>query len=267
MFSPLLQKLHMASSPSPERLCTTELGHLLDAFYVPTPLQPVVTSTTVGPVWTSQLLSPGECRRLVAATEQLGYGRTDYDQAYRGNLRLQCDDASLARALKPRVLGLLPLDFVLPWRASGESRSREGCDLDPPADATLRALHDAAEGATVWSMAPCGLNPRVRFSKYEPGARFARHVDSWYEDSSGDISMLTVNIYLNDDASLTDPALPAAATRLHTPPAGHVDIVPRAGLALIFQQAPMADLVHEGLAVQRGHKYLMRLDAMFRRVQ
>merc|ERR1712222_30770 len=39
------------------------------------------------------LLTRSECRRIIGETERLGYGRTSFPHMYRGNRRLQLDDA------------------------------------------------------------------------------------------------------------------------------------------------------------------------------
>jgi len=66
--------------------------------------------------------------------------------------------------------------------------------------------------------------------------------------------MLTLNIYLNNSA---------AATRFLAADDRVVRVEPRAGLALLFRQAPGADLLHCGEKVTDGLKYLMRCDVMF----
>ena len=43
-----------------------------------------------------QIFTNEECSRLIAASEQIGYGCTNYVKAYRGNLRLMTTDQSLA---------------------------------------------------------------------------------------------------------------------------------------------------------------------------
>lgn len=163
------------------------------------------------------LLSPQECERIIAATEALGYGKTLYDTAYRGNLRLMCDDRAMAAALWQRI---------------------------HPAMADVTVRHNDR----LWR--PVGLNPRFRYAKYPPGARFERHLDSFYEDVwTGARSFYTVNIYLN---------AVAGATRFDN---GYdCECVP--GAALLFMQAPVAQLWHEGLPAG-GVKYLMRTDVMF----
>ena len=44
------------------------------------------------------LLTRRECRDLIEETEGLGYGRTSFPHAYRGNTRVQADDVPGALA-------------------------------------------------------------------------------------------------------------------------------------------------------------------------
>jgi len=80
------------------------------------------------------LLTPGEAGALVTASEEEGYGCTNYPKHYRGNLRLINDDPKLAAALYSRILPAVPPEI------------RD--DVDP---------------SLVWR--PCGLNNRFRCSK------------------------------------------------------------------------------------------------------
>jgi hypothetical protein len=41
-------------------------------------------------------LSPEECQRIITATEEYGYGKTDFLKNYRGNTRLKCKDPDFA---------------------------------------------------------------------------------------------------------------------------------------------------------------------------
>jgi prolyl 4-hydroxylase len=98
---------------------------------------------------------------------------------------------------------------------------------------------------------PVGLNERFRCYLYDPGQRFAPHYDGAYRRDDGDASLLTFMVYLNDGFT-------GGATAFH-----HLglDVVPRRGLALLFQH----HLLHEGCAVETGHKYVLRTDVMYSR--
>lgn len=97
----------------------------------------------------------------------------------------------------------------------------------------------------------CGANERLRCYKYEPGQRFAPHYDGAFIRSDDERSFLTFMVYLNDDFE-----------------GGETDLIglreviqPRTGRALLFQHP----ILHEGRTVQRGVKYAVRSDIMYRR--
>jgi len=107
--------------------------------------------------------------------------------------------------------------------------------------------------------APTGLNSRFRFAKYYPGDRFSHHCDDcvvWNRDRR---SMYTLNLYLNDHKAATRIFLEQSLKGAHD----HYDCVPKAGSALVFQQLPTAQVLHEGRRVKTGLKYLMRSDIWF----
>lgn len=168
----------------------------------------------------------GECQALLAAAEKHGFGRTDYPKAYRGNLRLITTDESLAAAM---------------WRR-----------LRPFVPATLKCR------GKVWEA--CGLNECWRLSKYHPGDRFGRHCDANFQRTGAERSMLTVNIYMNDDFE-------GGSTRFF--PDGRssdadLAIQPRPGLCLLFRQPPEKEYYHDGEEVRSGLKYLFRSDVLYR---
>ena len=93
-----------------------------------------------------------------------------------------------------------------------------------------------------------GLNELFRFYKYEVGQQFKRHRDQSFIRDQFEASYFTFMIYLNDTY------LGGATTF------DKVVIQPKQGTALIFQH----DLEHEGTAVDKGIKYVLRTDIMFR---
>jgi hypothetical protein len=95
---------------------------------------------------------------------------------------------------------------------------------------------------------PVGLNERFRLYRYVPGQRFTWHADIPFRRSTGEISLLTFMIYLNEGYE-------GGATRFEA-----AKVVGAAGTALIFQHG----LVHEGAEVKHGLKYVLRSDVMFR---
>jgi predicted 2-oxoglutarate/Fe(II)-dependent dioxygenase YbiX len=95
-----------------------------------------------------------------------------------------------------------------------------------------------------------GANPRLRLYRYGPGERHGAHWDTEVELPDGRRSLLTLVIYLNDDFE---------GGRTDFPELG-VEIEPRAGRALLFQQR----VVHIAAEVTRGAKYVLRSDVLFR---
>ena len=93
---------------------------------------------------------------------------------------------------------------------------------------------------------PVGLPRDLRFYAYDPGQRFKMHKDGpWTED--GHTSQLTLLVYLNEDFD-------GGATDFRD-----FAVTPRTGDALLF----IHDTWHEGQAVTRGTKYVLRSDVMY----
>lgn len=107
------------------------------------------------------------------------------------------------------------------------------------------------------------LNERCRFLCYTPGQHFAPHYDACYERPQnhphcGDMSMVTVQVYLHDVPEKNGGATTFLPER-YSPQRG-LPCQPGAGCALIFTQ----DLYHEGSMVMDGLKYTLRTEAMYR---
>ncbi len=98
-----------------------------------------------------------------------------------------------------------------------------------------------------------GFNERFRYYRYDPGQRFAAHSDGYFQRENGERSHFTFLIYLNDDFE-------GGATRF-APSSGGQTIRPARGMVLVFQH----QLVHEGMPVLKGRKYVLRTDVMYRR--
>ncbi len=95
-----------------------------------------------------------------------------------------------------------------------------------------------------------GANERFRCYRYEPGQRFAPHFDGAFQRDAFERSELTFMVYLNEGFG-------GGTTSFHD---FEVDVVPKAGGALLFQHR----LLHEGCAVTSGVKYVLRSDIMYR---
>ena len=169
-------------------------------------------------IWTVRnFLSQEECDGLIAQAEAKGFepatinaqGRSRRDEDVRNNDRVILDDVALAASL---------------W-----TRAREHV---PPFLAGRQAV---------------GLNERFRFYRYAAGQQFKGHIDGSFLRPTGEQSLLTFMIYLNDGYRGGETAFQS------------VVVAPSCGLALIFAHA----LFHEGRAIVEGHKYVLRTDVMF----
>jgi predicted 2-oxoglutarate/Fe(II)-dependent dioxygenase YbiX len=95
-----------------------------------------------------------------------------------------------------------------------------------------------------------GLNERFRFYRYDPGEWFAPHRDGCFLRENGEQSLLTFMVYLNDGFEGGNTVFEK------------VSVTPTSGTALVFEH----QLLHEGAAVIRGRKYVLRSDVMYGRV-
>ncbi|KAK2748151.1 hypothetical protein FQN57_001276 [Myotisia sp. PD_48] len=119
-----------------------------------------------------------------------------------------------------------------------------------------------------------GLNPRMRFLKYQDQQYFKPHIDGPYVVPGSNRTkrtMFTLHLYLNE-ASPTNPLKGGATTFFSELPrywdqkdqakrkVKEMNVVPRTGRVLVFQHE---SLVHSGEDVAGGVKYTMRTDIMY----
>lgn len=186
----------------------------------PAARMPAAKSTELAPgiFVIESLLTHAECDTLIRGAENGGFeaapiqapGGPRVSEETRNNDRHVFDDLSLASDLFERSRHSLP-------SALGERRA-------------------------------VGLNERFRLYRYRPGQRFRWHADAPFRRDSGEISLLTYMIYLNDGYL-------GGATRFES-----VKVSGQAGMALVFKHG----LLHEGAEVTQGIKYALRSDVMFR---
>ncbi|MCA9708588.1 MAG: 2OG-Fe(II) oxygenase [Myxococcales bacterium] len=96
-----------------------------------------------------------------------------------------------------------------------------------------------------------GIKSRMRCYRYERGEHFGPHGDQSYAGGPGERSLLTLMVYLNDDFEGGRTAFLEPREQI---------IEPRRGRALLFQHM----VLHEGRAVTRGTKYVLRTDVFYR---
>src|ERR1043166_2406508 len=169
-----------------------------------------------------------DCDRLVTDLTKRGFAPTGefYPSGYRDNDRLVFDDLALAVAWFERLQPKLPGEFI---------------------DAT----------GMRWEL--CGLNSRFRACRYQDGQGFCIHRDGPHVPAEDTRSFLTVQLYLDDD-----PARVGGRTRFYADPGGEqlwAAIEPRRGTVIVFDHR----VWHDGEAVTRGVKHVLRTDVMYRR--
>ncbi|KAL8971871.1 MAG: hypothetical protein Q9183_000842 [Haloplaca sp. 2 TL-2023] len=114
-----------------------------------------------------------------------------------------------------------------------------------------------------WTYSLTRLNESMRFLRYLDGNYFRPHFDSNFSTEEGEeVSFITLHLYLNEPDE--DSQLRGGATTFHAMDwsGRQVDVVPRTGRVLLFQQR---GLLHSGADVTRGIKYTMRTDVMYKR--
>jgi len=106
-----------------------------------------------------------------------------------------------------------------------------------------------------------GLNERFRFYRYDPGQWFKPHPDGAFSRlERWEESLLTFMVYLNEEVE-------GGETRFYAGMENAVyglpcrSVRPKTGMALVFAHR----LWHEGAAVRRGRKYVLRTDVMYGR--
>lgn len=185
-----------------------------------------------------RVMTPGECRRLIAAAEAVGFthaGLAIGDDTYRvnlaarNNLRVVFDAPELAAGLWPRISG----------------------HLDP-----------RHEGAALR-----GLNSRLRVYRYEVGQRFAPHVDVRTALPQGE-TRFSVVFYLSEEFEggatrffeLKDKASRRGEGRgRRFNNRVRFAVRPEVGAAVVFDHL----LLHEGAEVTAGVKYAVRSDLIY----
>ncbi len=128
-------------------------------------------------------------------------------------------------------------------------------------------IDDPALAASLWERAKplvpadwlgwkaVGLNERFRYDRYGEGQHFAPHYDGCFARDNGERSHFSFIVYLND-------GFEGGETAFHQtrPP---LKVRPERGKALVFYHRQL----HEGMAVLKGRKYVLRTDLMFRQAE
>ncbi|HJZ54153.1 MAG TPA: 2OG-Fe(II) oxygenase [Gemmataceae bacterium] len=175
-------------------------------------------------------LSPAECEQYIAQSEAAGYG-----------------DAPI------NVFGGQVVDKGM------RNNDRVMID-DPKLAATLweRLQPFVPEARGSWRA--CGLNERFRFYRYDPGQRFHWHYDGYYERSPTEQSALTFMVYLNEGFGGGATEFDFRFVIGDRSGEWLVPVIPETGMALVFVHR----ILHQGAAVTKGRKYVLRSDVMYR---
>jgi len=185
--------------------------------------------TVPGEIWmVRNVLSKEECEALINEAEKIGFS-----------------DAPLSTYGGP----VMDKDVRNNTRVMIEDRSY--CDR------LFRRLRRFIPDRVHDSWSAVSLNERFRFYKYEPGQYFNKHYDGCFARSATERSFITCQVYLNDTFT-------GGATRFFDPrlPGGVYDAVPVQGSAIFFRHAGW---LHSGSEVERGTKYIIRTDVMYRK--
>jgi predicted 2-oxoglutarate/Fe(II)-dependent dioxygenase YbiX len=156
--------------------------------------------------------------------------------------------AALIRRAEDQGFELAPITTAKGFKVDLETRNNDRVIFDDVHLATLlwsRVRHAVPQILAVRQAV--GLNERFRLYRYAPGQRFSWHSDGVFRRASGEMSLLTFMIYLNDGYS-------GGETRFED-----TKVVGRAGMALLFHHG----MVHEGAEVTEGRKYALRSDVMY----
>ena len=177
----------------------------------------------------ADVFDAGACRELIARGEGLGFEAASVATAagaqmlthIRNNDRVTWEDAAFTADLWSRVRAYVPQEM---------------------------------NGFGV-----VGLNPRLRFYRYDVGQRFKRHQDGRVQTAEGWISRLSFLIYLNEEYTGGETKF---RDYTHTPDGrltNEIVVVPQTGMGLFFAH----ERKHEGAPLLSGRKYLLRTDVLY----
>jgi prolyl 4-hydroxylase len=144
-------------------------------------------------------------------------------------------------------------------RIDGPAEGPHGFRAEDGRDNARAAIEDVSIAALLWErlaqriepaegVRALGINERLRFYRYDPGQSFPPHTDGFFE-RDGARSRQTLLVYLNEDFDGGETCFPSTQTLCQ----------PVRGGALIFPHT----LLHDGRAVTRGRKYVLRTDVMY----
>ena len=95
-----------------------------------------------------------------------------------------------------------------------------------------------------------GLNERFRFYRYDVGQKFSFHFDGSFRRPTGEQSLLTFMVYLNEDFEGGETAFLNFEKTV---------VKPETGMMLAFKH----EILHEGSELKSGRKYVLRSDVIY----
>lgn len=173
-------------------------------------------------VWiVKNFFTDAECQEWVEFAENVGFddapisvgfGKESIDKDIRNNSRVMVDDENRA--------------FIL-WQKTKEHLPK-----------------------MIYHRVAVGLNERLRFYRYDSGQQFKFHFDGSFRRPTGEQSLLTFMVYLNEDF------VGGTTTFLNLE---ETIVRPETGMMLAFKH----NVLHQGSEVLSGRKYVLRSDVMF----
>ena len=110
-------------------------------------------------------------------------------------------------------------------------------------------IKDHAPNIDDWK--PYGLNERLRYYRYKDGQQFKAHLDGSFKRGEGDLSLVTMLIYLNEEFEGGETTFVLDFTQ----------VKPKTGMVLLFDHK----ILHSGMPVINGVKYVLRTDIMYKK--
>lgn len=110
-------------------------------------------------------------------------------------------------------------------------------------------LPQELDEAKEWEL--LGLNERFRFYRYKDGQQFKQHKDGSFVRNDNEVSKVTMMIYLNEEFE-------CGSTRFVLE---NEYVEPKTGKLLLFRHG----MLHAGVPVYNGIKYVLRTDVMYKR--
>lgn len=150
-------------------------------------------------------------------------------------------------------LGMRPAPIYTGAGPELDQRLRECAEVSLPGHAIAHQLTLAITTRLERSPLATGFShvgEQVRLCRYQPGDYFVPHRDHTLREQDAQ-SLFTLLIYLSD-------GFVGGETRFLLPD-GPLQVTPERGKALCFEH----ELVHEGMLMEQGTKYVLRADLFF----